>query len=107
MRQGSQARLPRKRETISMSGDLNQGPLAPAATVTPPSPKLTRREKRRQRRRRRKIGEEILGWILVPVILFACYWSVNAGFAFFGTTPGAVFDQLKQVKTQLEKRETR
>ncbi|KMO18588.1 hypothetical protein [Methylobacterium platani] len=90
-----------------MSGDLNEGPLAPAATVAPPSPKPTRREQRRQRRRRRKIGEEILAWILVPVILFAGYWAVNSSLAFFGTTPSAVFDQLKQVKTALEKRETR
>ncbi|BAQ48694.1 MULTISPECIES: hypothetical protein [Methylobacterium] len=90
-----------------MSGDLNEGPLAPAATVTPPSPKVTRRERRRQRRRRRKIGEEILGWILVPVIVLCCYWAINAGFTFFGTTPSAVFDQLKQVKTALEKRESR
>ncbi|AWN48138.1 hypothetical protein DK419_18845 [Methylobacterium terrae] len=90
-----------------MSGDLNEGPLAPAATVTPPSPKVTRREKRRQRRRRRKIGEEILGWILVPLILLAGYWAINAGFAFFGTTPSVVFDQLKQAKTALEKREAR
>ncbi|KMO40681.1 hypothetical protein VQ02_07220 [Methylobacterium variabile] len=87
-----------------MSGDLNEGPLAPAETVSPPPVKATRREKRRQRRRRRKIGEEILGWILVPLILFAGYWAVNAGFAALGTTPGAVFDQLKQVKTALEKR---
>lgn len=90
-----------------MSGDLNEGPLAPAATVAPPSPRLTRREKRRQRRRRRKIGEEILGWILVPMILIAGYWAINAGFGFFGTTPSVVFDQLKQVKTALEKREAR
>ena len=90
-----------------MSGDLNEGPLAPAAAVAPPSPQVTRRERRRQRRRRRKIGEEILGWILVPVIVLCCYWAINAGFTFFGTTPSAVFDQLKQVKTALEKRESR
>ncbi|MFE1600733.1 hypothetical protein [Methylobacterium sp. ID0610] len=87
-----------------MTGDLNEGPLAPATTVAPP-PKLTAREKRRQRRRRRIIGEEILAWILVPVILFAGYWAVNGAFAFFGTTPGTVFEQLMQVKDALQKKQ--
>ncbi|GJD48192.1 hypothetical protein OPKNFCMD_0908 [Methylobacterium crusticola] len=87
-----------------MTGDLNEGPLAPAATVTPPSPKLTRREKRRQRRRRRVVGEEILAWILVPLILLGGYWAVNAGFSVLGTTPSAVLDQLKQAKQALEKK---
>jgi hypothetical protein len=91
-------------ETDSMTGDLNEGPLAPASTVAPP-PKLTRREKRRQRRRRRVIGEEILAWILVPAILLGGYWAVNGALAFFGTSPSAVFDQLKQVKDALEKKQ--
>jgi hypothetical protein len=87
-----------------MTGDLHEGPLAPASTVAPPPPKLTGREKRRQRRRRRIVGEEILAWILVPAILIGCYYAVTGGLALLGTTPSAVFDQLKQVKEALEKR---
>ncbi|ACL55391.1 hypothetical protein [Methylobacterium nodulans] len=87
-----------------MTGDLNEEPLAPATAVAPP-PKLTRREMRRQRRRRRIIGEEILAWILVPLILIAGYWALSGGLAFFGTTPSAVFDQLLQVKDALQKKQ--
>jgi hypothetical protein len=36
------------------------------------------RERRRRRRKSRHRGEEILGWILVPVILFGLFWGVNA-----------------------------
>ncbi|ACA16721.1 conserved hypothetical protein [Methylobacterium sp. 4-46] len=87
-----------------MTGDLNEGPLAPATTVAPP-PKLSRREKRRQRRRRRIIGEEILAWILVPLIVLAGYWAFAGALSFFGTTPTAFFDQMMQVKDALQKKQ--
>ncbi len=32
-------------------------------------------EKRRARRRRRERMEEVLAWIVVPVIAFALYWG--------------------------------
>lgn len=83
--------------------ELHEGPLAPISTHTAP-PKPTKREERRMRRRRRRRGEEILGWILVPIILFGIYLGVTAGFEFLGTTPGTVWDQLMQVKAMLEKR---
>mgnify|MGYP006919973979 CR=1 FL=1 len=86
-----------------MNGDLNEGPLAPASTVAPP-PKLTGREKRRLRRRRRIIGEEILAWMLVPLIVLAGYWAVTAGLSAMGTSPSAVLDQLNQIKLALEKK---
>lgn len=82
--------------------ELHEGPLAPVSTHSAPQ-KPSRRDERRLRRRRRKRGEEILGWILVPVILFGIYWGVSAGFEFFGTTPGTVWDQLMQVKAMMEK----
>ena len=84
--------------------DLHEGPLTPVSTVQSAPVTLTRREERRLRRKRRRRGEEILGWILVPVIVFGIYWGVSASFEFLGTSPGQVWDQLMQVKAMMEKR---
>ena len=83
-----------------MTSDVGERPLEsePApATPAPPAParKLTWREKRWQRRRRRRLFEEILGWILVPVICVALYWSVRAGLNAAGTSPTAVIQAIK------------
>ena len=89
-----------------MTSDVQEEPLTPVST-TPASAKpvkLTRREERLRRRRSRRRGEEILGWILVPVILFGIYWGVTAAFDMLGTTPGTVWDQLMQAKAALQKR---
>ena len=59
-----------------MTGEIHEGPLEP--TPTPQAQKLTWREKRWERRRKRRMFEEVLGWILVPVILIALYWAVKA-----------------------------
>lgn len=67
-------------------------------------PKPTRREQRRRRRTRRHRFEEILGWIVVPFIVYGIYWGIGAGFEVLGTTPGTVWDQLMQVKQMMEKR---
>jgi hypothetical protein len=85
------------------TGEIHEGPLVPAVATAAPA-KPTWREQRRRRRRRRRIGEEILGWLLVPVILFAGYWTVNAVFSAMGTTPGAVYEQAKLAKQVLEKK---
>lgn len=88
-----------------MMSDTHEDTLTPVTRPSPPpKPKLTAREARRRRRKSRRRGEEILGWILVPIIVFGVWWGVNAGFEFFGTTPGTVWDQLLQVKKQLEKK---
>lgn len=47
---------------------------------------LTERERRWQRRRRRYVTEEILGWILVPIIIVAVYFGVTGILAAFGYT---------------------
>ena len=78
-----------------MADAVEGRPLGPAP-ASPPSPhKLTWREKRWQRRRRRKMAEEILGWILVPIILVALYWAVRAGLNAAGTSPSAVVQAIK------------
>jgi hypothetical protein len=76
-----------------------QAPLEPASAQPAPAPKLTWREKRWQRRRRRKIFEEVLGWILVPIILIACYWAVKAGLNAAGTSPSALIAGVRQLLT--------
>jgi hypothetical protein len=70
---------------------------APAQASPAPVPprKLSWREKRWQRRRRRRLFEEILGWILVPVICVALYWGVRAGLNAAGTSPTAVIQAIK------------
>ena len=83
--------------------DLHEGPLTPVSTPSPPS-KLTAREKRWRRRRQRHRFEEILGWIVVPFIIYGIYWGISAGFDFLGTSPGTVWDQLMQVKQMMERR---
>lgn len=91
-------------EDAPRMSDLHEGPLTPISQTHQPVPKLTAREQRRLRRKRRRQGEEILGWILVPVIVVGIYWGVTAGLDVLGTSPGQLWDQLMQVKAMLEKR---
>lgn len=60
---------------------------------------LTEKERRWQRRRRRIIFEEVLGWILVPIILIGGYKLVEGGLALMGIDMAALaegFDLLMQ-----------
>ncbi|HKH33028.1 MAG TPA: hypothetical protein VKA80_02505 [Beijerinckiaceae bacterium] len=79
-----------------MTGEIHEGPLEP--TPTPQAQKLTWREKRWERRRKRRMFEEVLGWILVPVILIALYWAVKAGLSALGTSPSAVIQALRTLR---------
>ena len=90
-----------------MTEDWREGPLNPVTLAPPVQPqKPSGKELRRQRRRRRRRGEEILAWVLVPLICFGIYWSITAVFDFMGTSPGQVWDQFMQVKAMMEKRRT-
>ena len=80
-----------------MTGEIHEGPLEP--TPTPQAQKLTWREKRWERRRKRRMFEEVLGWILVPIILVACYWAVKAGLNAAGTSPSAIIAGVRQLMT--------
>ena len=79
-----------------MTGEIHEGPLEP--TPTPQAKKLTWREKRWERRRKRRMFEEVLGWILVPLILIALYWAVKAGLSALGTSPSAVIQALRALR---------
>ena len=69
--------------TIEIHDELKPPPAAPARG-------LSWREKRWERRRKRLLFEELLGWILVPVILFAGYWFLTWVLESLGTSPGAI-----------------
>ena len=76
--------------------EIHEGPLQPTPTHQPG--KLGWREKRWERRRKRRVFEEVLGWILVPVILIGLYWGVKAGLAALGTSPSAVIQGLSTLR---------
>ncbi len=79
-----------------MTSDIHEGPLQPASEPgAAPAEKLSWREKRWQRRRRRKLFEEVLGWVVVPVILAALYWGVKAGLNAAGTSPSAIVQGIR------------
>jgi hypothetical protein len=89
-----------------MTTDVHEAPMEGPADLAPPTPtspaqaapaKVTWREKRYQRRRRRMWFEEVLGWILVPVILLACYWLFDLTLSAVGTSPGALIDGVKSI----------
>lgn len=82
-----------------MTIESEEGPLDPAPAAPAPERKLTWREQRWQRRRRRKLFEEVLGWILVPIILVSCYWAIKAGLNALGTSPSALIAGIRQLLT--------
>lgn len=71
-------------------GEHHPGPLEPAVAVAagPTRPQRYKkgwREKRWERRRRRRFTEEVLGWILVPIIVLSGFWAVRSGLHALGT----------------------
>ncbi|RDI59939.1 hypothetical protein [Microvirga subterranea] len=83
-----------------MTTELHEGPLETAPAVASTS-KLTWRQQRAVRRRRRVWFEEVLGWILVPLILFGCYWFVELVLSGMGTSIGAIIDGLSNLRSNL------
>jgi hypothetical protein len=83
-----------------MTSDIHEGPLEAPRTLEAPA-KLSWREKRYQRRRRRVWFEEILGWILVPVIVLGCYWLLNIGLNAIGTSPAAIMEGIDAIISSL------
>jgi len=73
-----------------MTTELHQGPLEAVSTIAKAKPSW--REQRRIRRRRRIWFEEILGWILVPIILIGCYWAFELIMNALGTSTSALID---------------
>jgi hypothetical protein len=59
------------------------------------------REQRWERRRRRRFVEEVIGWIVVPIIVISGYYGVKSGLNALGTTPTAL---IQNVKTAISSR---
>lgn len=57
--------------------------------------KKTWREQRWERRRRRRFTEEVIGWIVVPIILLSGYWAVKSGLNALGTSPTVLIQNVK------------
>jgi hypothetical protein len=83
-----------------MMSEIHEGPLEASRTLDAPA-KLSWREKRYLRRRRRVWFEEALGWILVPVIVFGCYWLLNIGLNAVGTSPAAIMEGIDAIISSL------
>jgi hypothetical protein len=92
-----------------VSSELHKGPLGPSPAPVAPAPvspaqPLTWREKRWRRRHRRRRIEELMGWIMVPLILLGGYWLLTVTLAAMGTTPTALIEGVKVALQGLEKR---
>jgi len=83
-----------------MTTELHEGPLEASPAFTAPA-KMSWREQRLRRRRRRVWFEEILGWILVPVILIGCYWMVDMVLNAMGTSPAAIMEGINAIIAHL------
>jgi len=86
-----------------MTSEIHEGPLQASRTLDAPATvsKASWREKRYQRRRRRVWFEEILGWILVPVIVLGCYWFLEVGLSALGTSPAAIMEGIEAILASL------
>ncbi|CAM5214768.1 putative protein OS=Bosea thiooxidans OX=53254 GN=SAMN05660750_01627 PE=4 SV=1 [Bosea thiooxidans] len=69
------------------------------APARPPKEKLGWFEKRDRRRRRRKVFEEVLGWILVPAIIYLIYLCIQA----VGGIPKEIIDFANEIITMAMK----
>ena len=71
---------------VGLTAPAEFRPAAPAAPVARPQKvKKGWREQRWERRRKRRLFEEVLGWILVPLILISGVWAVKSGLNALGT----------------------
>jgi hypothetical protein len=82
-----------------MSSEIHEGSLETAAAAAPVY-KKTWREKRWERRRRRRAAEEVLGWVLVPLMVIGLFWGVKSGLGALGTSPTALIQGVKTVMGQ-------
>ena len=83
-----------------MTTELHEGPLEAAPAAAGPA-KLTWRQQRQVRRRRRVWLEEILGWILVPLIVIGSYWLIELVLTGLGTSTEAIINGISALKANL------
>lgn len=92
----SVARAVMPRRSAAVPGE----PSAPTV-AKPPKYRKTWREQRWERRRKRLMFEEVLGWVLVPVILIGLYIGIKGVLSALGTTPTAL---IQGIQTALSNR---
>jgi len=81
-----------------MTSEIHEGPLEAATDVAASaSQRRNWRDERELRRRRRVWLEELMGWILVPIILVGGYWLVVGGLDALGTSPSAIISGLSTI----------
>jgi hypothetical protein len=78
-----------------MTADVHDAQLDPPPAA--PAARKSWREQRWERRRRRYFFEEILGWVLVPLILLGAYWAVIGVLDAMGTSPAALIQGVQTV----------
>ena len=78
-----------------MTADAHDAQLEPAPAA--PAPRKSWREQRWERRRRRYFFEEIVGWIVVPLVLIGAYWAVIGVLDAMGTSPAALIQGVQTV----------
>ena len=90
-----------KRKSVTVAAEVGeaQPPAGDQAPAPPAKEKLGWFEKRDRRRRRRKIFEEVLGWILVPTIIYLIYLGIQA----VGGIPKELIDFANEVITMAMK----
>lgn len=88
-----------KRKSATLAVQSGEGAPEAEAPARPAKEKLGWFEKRDRRRRRRKIFEEVLGWILVPAIVYLIYLGVQA----VGGIPKEVIDFANEIITMAMK----
>jgi hypothetical protein len=77
-------------------------PAAPVGQPTAaPVARKSWREQRAERRRRRVWLEEVLAWVLVPVIFIGAWWFVDAVLTALGTSPSAILNGLSAITSAL------
>jgi len=76
---------------------LPEPPVEEPAPAPAPRVKKSWREQRWERRRRRIWFEEVLAWILVPIILIGGYFFVDGVLTALGTSPSAIFNGLSTI----------
>jgi hypothetical protein len=90
---------------VQVPGDriaVDYVPADPVSAEPAPAPqKKTWREQRWERRRRRIWFEELLAWILVPVIVFGTYLLIDAVLSALGTSPAAIIEGVKAILAAL------
>jgi hypothetical protein len=81
-------------------GQLEIAPDVTASAVTSPA-KKTWREKRWERRRRRIWLEEVLAWIMVPLIVVGFYYLIEAILGALGTSVSAIAEGIRMIVSSL------